>query len=102
MNAETAEAPVLLDPGDSLTIFTAEAWCRKCHEAIRPGARFIVPLARVTACDTLGIQLLCALERSAAGAGSRVAFDRPSEAVLRAAEAIGCTALILSHSLSPA
>ncbi len=45
---------------------------------------FALDLAGVTACDTAGLQLLCAARKSALSAGRKWRLANPSEPVLRA------------------
>lgn len=91
----------VLEINGPLTISNVAAWrCAILEEWARhPDLR--VDLSRVTACDTAGLQLLCAILKMADGPGRTPPRVQVSEPILRAAAALGLAEPRLS-SLTPA
>lgn len=79
--------------GEALTIYTVEEFGARCKAELERASAVDVVLSGVTACDTLGIQVLLAARRSADAAGKSIVFVTPSPVVLRAATAIACESL---------
>jgi anti-anti-sigma regulatory factor len=92
----TPEASV--SAGETLTIYTVEACASAWRDALRDAGGLSLDLSAVRACDTLGVQLLAALQRTATAAAKPLRFHQPSEAVTVAAEAVGCSALLFANS----
>lgn len=72
-----------------LTIATAALWQPRLGEPLARGAGLVVDLSAVSACDTIGLQLLCAAWRSAARKGLRFSICRTPESFVGACAGIG-------------
>ena len=96
MNAPLASAlsePAVtrVSPGATLTIYSVAEFAAACRAQLARSSVLEIDLGGVTACDTLGVQLLLSARRTALARGKVVRFVAVSPAVAKAAAAVGCT-----------
>ena len=95
-----SEPVVRIAPAEALTIYTVDALARAWAAAMPAGGMVEIDLGAIAACDSLGVQLLCAAKRTADAGGLTLRFARVSAAVERAAAAIACEGLLVASPLS--
>ncbi len=100
MTAESQGVPASDRPipvAGSLTIYTVEAHAMAWKAELARTGALNLDLSGVTDCDTLGIQLLCAV-RGRAEPATGITLAHPSPAIWRAAAAVAAGELL---SLQP-
>ena len=95
----TSAPPVVITGGEALTIYTVENWLASCRAQLERCSLVVIDLADVTACDTLGVQALCAIRKGADAGGKSVRFANASPAVEQAARAIFCESLFTPNTV---
>lgn len=75
-----------------LTVYTVETLRPQMLEHLGQPGTLILDLGAVNACDCIGLQLLCAVRKSAHTLGKMVQATRFSPAILKSAEDIGLMA----------
>ncbi len=91
-NLAAIRGPELLTAPEALTIQTVDAFAEACRVLLSQDRPAAIDLSGVKTCDTTGLQLLWAAQRSAAGRGQAWQYVAPSQALREVADALGCTA----------
>lgn len=88
-SANRDENGVPLPMVGALTVQTAESWRTRLLEQLDAQRGLTLDLAGVAACDTIGVQLLCAARKSAIEAAQPFALLNPPEVFSVACRRLG-------------